>query len=342
MRVASRPPLRRLLALDRMIRAGHYPNASKAAKALEVNPRTVHRDLEFLRDSWGAPLAFSHRHNGYYYEAGDYAIPLFRMTEGELVALFLAERQMQQYRGTPFGRQLATALGKLTATLPDEVTLDLSHLGDVYSFRHQASDAGDAKRFGRLARATLQGRQLELVYWTASRDETTRRVVDPYHLASIGGDWYLIAYCHLRQAIRMFAPGRIRSLRETGVRFERPADFRIADYLDAGFRAMRGNGPPRRIRLRFTPEAARYIRERTWHPTQRLQERKDGSLVLSMNVTHLLEVQRWVLSHGSGCEVLGPEELRRAVRRELQRTLERYERSRAVAKPFPDFPEDFY
>jgi predicted DNA-binding transcriptional regulator YafY len=338
MKIASRPPLRRLLALDKMIRAGHYPNASKAARALEVNPRTVHRDLEFLRDSWGAPLAFSHRHNGYYYETNDYAIPLLRITEGELVALFLAERQMQQYRGTPFGRQLATAFHKLTAALPDPITLDLSHLGDLYCFRHQASDAGDARSFARLAKAVMEGRQLELVYWTASRDEITRRLVDPYHLASIGGDWYLIAYCHLREAIRMFAPGRIRSVRETGVRFERPADFRITEYLDASFRTMRGSGPPRRVRLRFTPQAARYIRERIWHPTQRLQEHKDGSLVLSMKVSHLLEVQRWVLSQGAGCVVLEPEELRRAVRRELEQMLELYG---TMMEPFPDFPEDF-
>jgi hypothetical protein len=38
-------------------------------------------------------------------------------------------------------------------TLPDNVTIDLSHLGEVYSFRHQAADPGDAKRFGRLAKA---------------------------------------------------------------------------------------------------------------------------------------------------------------------------------------------
>jgi predicted DNA-binding transcriptional regulator YafY len=338
MKVASRPSLRRILALDRMIRAGRYPNASVAAKVLEVNPRTVHRDLEFLRDSWGAPLEFSHRHNGYYYGSQDFAIPLLRMTEGELVALFLAERLMQQCRCTPFGSQLATAFGKLTAALPDEISIDLNHLGAVYSFRHQAVNTGDAKRFGCLAKATLEGRQLELVYWTASRDETNRRVVDPYHLASIGGDWYLIAYCHLRESVRMFAPSRIRSLRETGERFERPADFRITEYLDAGFQTMRGTSPPRRVRLQFTTEAARYIRERTWHPTQRIRERKDGSLVLTMNVCHSLEIKRWVLYYGPGCRVLEPEQLQNEVRCALQRTLDQYG---ASPESFPVFPEDF-
>jgi predicted DNA-binding transcriptional regulator YafY len=172
-----------------------------------------------------------------------------------------------------------------------------------------------------------EGRRLELVYWTASRDATSRRLVDPYHLVSLEGDWYLVAYCHLREAVRMFAPGRIRSLRETGERFERPADFRVGEYLDQGFRALRGEGPPRRVRVRFSPEAARYVRERRWHPSQRLEERKDGRLVVTLTVGHLLEVKRWVLSYGSACEVLEPAELREEVRAEMRHALVLYERA---------------
>jgi predicted DNA-binding transcriptional regulator YafY len=324
--IASRPPLRRLLMLDRMIRAGDYPNARSAGKVLEVHPRTVHRDLEFLRDSLEAPLAFCHRHNGYYYSNPYYAFPLLHLTEGDLVALFLAERALEQYRGTPYAADLAAAFAKLTAALPDRVTIDLNHLRDAYSFRQRGTDAGDADRFRQLARATRAGLQLELVYWTASRDDTCRRVVDPYHLASIDGDWYLVAYCHLREDVRMFAPGRIRSLRETGERFERPADFRIADYLDAGFRSVRGSGPLQRVKLHFHPESARYAREKVWHPSQVLEEQPDGSLVFTMEVTHLLEVKRCVLSYGAACRVLEPLELRREVMEEIQRMEAAYKR----------------
>src|SRR5262245_31584839 len=107
MNTASRPPLRRLLALDRMLREGRYPNARAAATELEVTARTIHRDLVFLHDSWGAPLAFSHAQNGYYYRDPDYALPLLRLSKGELVTLFLAERLMQQYQDSPFARDLA-------------------------------------------------------------------------------------------------------------------------------------------------------------------------------------------------------------------------------------------
>jgi proteasome accessory factor B len=107
--------------LDRMIRAGDYPNARSAGMALEVHPRTIHRDLEFLRDSLQAPLAFWHRRNGYYYSDPYYAFPLLHLTEGDVVALFLAERALEQYRGTPYAADLAAAFAKLTAALPGEM-----------------------------------------------------------------------------------------------------------------------------------------------------------------------------------------------------------------------------
>jgi predicted DNA-binding transcriptional regulator YafY len=122
----------------------------------------------------------------------------------------------------------------------------------------------------------------------------------------------------------MFAPGRIRSVRETGERIERPADFRITDYLDRSFKVLRGEGPARRVRLRFAPEMARYVREKVWHPSQQLQERRDGSLVQRLTVNHLLEVKRWVLSYGAACEVLEPSDLRAEIEAELRQMMNRY------------------
>ena len=123
----------------------------------------------------------------------------------------------------------------------------------------------------------------------------------------------------------MFAPARIRSLRETGRRFDRPADFRIGDYLDGSFHAMRGEGGPRRVRLRFTDEAARYVKLRQWHPSQKIRERRDGTLELTLTVSHLLEVRRWILGYGPECEVLEPAELREQVREGLRKSLDLYE-----------------
>jgi len=324
MTVASRPLLHRLSQMHRQFSAGAYPNASTLAQELEVTPRTIYRDIDVLRTDFNAPLAYCPRRNGFYYSEPNYTLPLLDLTEGELIALFLAERVMQQFRGAPFAHDLAAAFAKLTAGLPEEVSVNLEHLAEACSVRLPELSEGEARLFSRLVRATQEGRRLELVYWTASRDATCCRRVDPYHLVSIEGEWYLVGYCHLREEVRTFAPRRIRSLREIGEQFDRPADFRIGEYLEGSFGAMRGAGPAQTVRLLFTPHAGRYVREKVWHPSQKLRTRRDGGVELRLRVNELFEVKRWVLSYGAECKVLAPEELRREVVEELRQAVRGY------------------
>jgi predicted DNA-binding transcriptional regulator YafY len=323
MKSAKRPALLRFARIDEKLRSGSWPNASSLARDLEVTPRTIHRDVEFLRDQYHAPIAFDPHKNGYYYSEASYALPYFRVSEGECVALFLAERLLQQYRGSPFAADISRLFHKVVDLLAEPITINLQHLADPVSFRQHSTGVGNVQQFDQLHRATRAGRQLEIVYWTASRDETCHRVVDPYHLTSVDADWYLVAYCHRREEVLMFSLQRIRALRETGTAFERPADFRISDYLDVGFRKLRGDGPAQTVRLRFAPHAARYVREKVWHPTQKLRDHKDGSLTLTFRVNHLLEVKRWVLSFGADCEVLAPKQLQLDIRGELQKMIAR-------------------
>jgi predicted DNA-binding transcriptional regulator YafY len=318
MKIAARFSLERIVALDQAVRAGKYPNAGTIARALEVGHRTVQRDVEFMRDRLGAPLAFDSRRNGYYYAEPDYRLPVLSLTEGELVALFLAERALQQYRGTPYAADLARAFRKVTLGLSDQVTVDLGHLGEAHSFRTTASSGLDPGLFRDLAAAIRGRRRLALRYFTASRDQETAREVDPYHLASVDGQWYLVGHCHLRGEVRMFAPGRIRALEPTGATFEPPAGFRIDDYLSMSFAVLRGGeGEVHRVRLRFTGEAVKYVQERPWHASQTLEPVGDGGLLLSMELGHLREVERFALSWGADCEVLEPAELRERVARHL-------------------------
>ncbi len=79
------------------------------------------------------------------------------------------------------------------------------------------------------------------------------------------------------------------------------------------------------MRLRFTGAAARYVRLREWHPSQKVKDRRDGSLELTLTVSHLLEVRRWVMGYGPECEVLEPAQLREEVREEFRRGAKVYE-----------------
>ena len=92
----SRPPLERMMRIHQAIASGKYPNASTLAREIEVVPKTIHRDIEFMRDRLQLPLAYDDRRYGYYYTEEVSGFPTLQITEGELVALLIEEKALQQ------------------------------------------------------------------------------------------------------------------------------------------------------------------------------------------------------------------------------------------------------
>jgi predicted DNA-binding transcriptional regulator YafY len=314
---AKRPALRRIFLIDRELRAGRYPTATRLAELCEVNDKTVRRDLDYLAREYRAPVAFNPAHNGWEYTEPTYRLPAVLITEGELLAIFLAGQTLKQHAGTPYEPALRRAIDKLTELLPDEVSLHWHAVEQAHSFHQTVTTLQDVELFRQLADAVLQRRQVRVTYWTASREAESERLIDPWHLACVDGSWYVIGWCGLRQGRRMFAVNRIRALEPTGASFVVPDDFRIGEFFDGTFRVVAdGTQPLQTVRLRFAPSAGKYIREKIWHVSQRLEVLPDGGVLLELSLRSLVEVRRWILSWGGEVEVLEPAGLRDDIRRE--------------------------
>ena len=121
----ARPPLERMLRIHQAIQSGTYPNATALAGQLEVSTKSIYRDIEFMRDRLEIPVEFDGARNGYHYTQPLSAFPTLQITEGELFALLVAEKALQQYRGTTFEKPLVSAFNKMAASLPDTVSLNL-------------------------------------------------------------------------------------------------------------------------------------------------------------------------------------------------------------------------
>lgn len=313
MHTAKRPALRRLILIDRELRAGLFPTMERLAELAETSTKTIQRDLEYLRNEYLAPVTYCSKKRGWYYTEPTFRIPAVIITEGELVALFLAGQMLNQHRGTPYEAALRRTIQKLEELLPDEVSVQWGAVEQAHSFRVSVTSLADVDVFRQLAEAVIQRRQLCIQYWTASRDADSERVIDPWHLALVDGEWFLIAWCGLRKEARIFSPARIRKLIQTGQTFVVPESFHPTKYFEGSFRVVRGddsNGRPLTVRLRFLPIAARYVREKIHHPSQTLTELADGGLELQFELTSLVEVRKFVLSWGREVEVLSPPELR--------------------------------
>jgi predicted DNA-binding transcriptional regulator YafY len=173
---------------------------------------------------------------------------------------------------------------------------------------HRADFTTLAPLLERLRRATREGESLHLTYRGGNQAEAMVRDVDPYALVHRWGWWYMVGYCHLREALRSFRVDRIQALEPAGVRFTVPPDFDIHAYLAADLQLQ----PLVRALLCFAPEGAHVARgsKAAW---EALEEQSDGSVVVTLVVPDLLWAASAALSFGPIVTVLAPAELRKMV-----------------------------
>lgn len=304
----SRPPLQRMMLLHAKLQGGEYPNCRAVSRELEVSAKTIQRDLEFMRDRLNLPIGYDQARLGFYYTEPVSSFPAIEVSEGELVALFIAQKAMAQYEGAPFEQQLAAAFRKLTDGLQDKITFGWSELDSAISFRSIGASIADLEIFETVSKAVVRSVELTFGYRKIYGSKHEDRRIRPYHLGYIEGQWYLIGWDLSREQIRTFALPRIQEPRLTTTRFRRPADFSIARHLGGSFGVFSG-AAQHEVRIRFDAMASQIVSERQWHVSQRMKRLADGSIELTLQLGSLPEVERWVLSWGKRAKVIEPPEL---------------------------------
>ncbi len=261
------------------LKAGDYPNCRKIADALEVSSKTIQRDIDFMRDRLALPIEYDPLRVGFYYTEAVTSFPSIEVSEGEIAALFVAQKALAQYRGTPFERPLRSAFRKIADSLKERVSFSWSDMEEAISFHSAGASVADLELFETISQAVLRSVEVELEYRKLNSKGYEPRRVRPFHIACLENQWYFFAEDLERKQLRTFALPRMRKVRATSQRFRRPADFSIAKVLSGSFGVFEG-GKKHRIRLKFDAFAARLVSERSWHESQRIREAADGSMVL--------------------------------------------------------------
>jgi predicted DNA-binding transcriptional regulator YafY len=314
----------RVIRLDQLLRNRDRTTAQYLADELEVSERTVRADITFLKHRLSAPIEKS-KSKGYYYEDPTWRLSTYPLTQGELFALTLGARMLKAYSGTAYRRELETAIARLSERLPEQNWVDLQKLSEEHMlFRAEATLDLDPVIWNNLENACHRQQSVQMTYYTASRNSTSDRLFDPYLLHIYRGtNPYVIGYCHIRKMIRWFRVDRIRKLEPKIDSFVCDPNFDRTQYLDQIFQCEVGDGSMD-VRIEFDSATAPYIRERKWHPSQELVELADGSVTLTMTVSGLNDIKRWVLSYGKGARVLSPPELVKIVCEDLSEMIRHY------------------
>ena len=239
-----------MMRIHAQLKAGEYPNCRKIAEEIEVSTKTIQRDIDFMRDRLGLPIEYDPLRVGFYYTEEVASFPSIEVSEGEVAALFVAQKALAQYRGTPFERPLRSAFRKIADSLKERVSFSWSDLEEAISFHSAGASVADLELFEAVSQAVLRSVELELEYRKLKSSAYEARRVRPFHIACLENQWYLFAEDLERKQLRTFALPRMREVRATNKRFRRPVDFSITKVLSCSFGVFAG-GKKHRIRLKF-------------------------------------------------------------------------------------------
>jgi predicted DNA-binding transcriptional regulator YafY len=196
-------------------------------------------------------------------------------------------------------------------------------IADRIRILQMASRPTEMTRFRQVAGAVLQRHQMRILYHGRERDRTTERIVSPQRLVYYRSNWYLDAWCHLRNALRSFALDRLQPV----ATLDDPAREIPAERLDAHFTGGYGifaGAPKQTAHLRFSPDASRWVADEQWHPQQRGIVLADGGYELHVPYSDARELIMDILKYGPEVEVISPPALRQMARERLSAALGNY------------------
>lgn len=322
----------RLNRLCAEIQRGRYPTKADLARIIERSARTVQNDLRALVNDFDAPLAFDREKNGFYFTDPVWRLPPIKLTEGELVSFFAAERILRRLDAAAEVRLARGALRRLSALLPDEVVVDINTLEDAISFAPEPVLDASPAILRQLASAAMHRQTLHINYYSQRRNAHTERDVDVLLLHNHLGEWYAVCHDHLSGEIRDFHAGRITALANMRRTFTPPANWDAQQYLRRGFGMFRG-GKDVTVEIEFDAYQARYARERTFHPTQKRKQLRDGRLRVTFETTEaaLEQVARWLMQYGEHARALRPAALREMIRQRLMNAAALYQDTKGSA-----------
>jgi len=311
--------------IQRLARSQSGAALDDLADELGCVRRTVYRDLDALMFA-GFPVISEMRAGRAYYRFLDtFRLGDVPFTSDEILALAFSEDLLRTLEGTVFHDSIRSALAKIRAGLGPELTGYLAQLAE--SFRVLP---GPHKNYARykdtiqaLNDAVLSRRTVHMRYQTGRTGSVATRNLDPYRVWYRSGGLYVVGLDHKSDEIRTFAVDRIREIEPTDTRFEPRAGFDFDEYIGSSFGVIAESAV--QVRIRFERRWATYVQERTWHSSQRFEKGKGGTVELTMDVGNTPDLRTWILSFGSGAEVLEPAELRREVETEHRDALRRYE-----------------
>lgn len=318
--------MERIYRIDQLLAGRKAVPRAELQEKLGVSWATLKRDLAYMKDRLHAPIVFDRDLGGYRFEregqriGPQYELPGLWFSAEEIHALLTMQHLLANLdTGGLLGPHIQPLLARLSGLIgsadnPAEEVKKRIRIETVGARRFHLS------HFQAVGSALLRRKRMLIRYHARGTDQETEREISPQRLIYYRDNWYLDAWCHLREDLRAFSLDAIRAADILEKKAKEVSEKRLDQVLGSGYGIFSGDDVTWAT-LRFTPERARWVAAEKWHPNQVGRVLEDGGYELKVPYTDDRELLMDVLKFGADCEVVEPTTLRERVLTECRKVL---------------------
>ncbi len=322
--------MERIAKLKHLLDAGRcYGKRQLMAELGDISYATLKRDIAFLRDRMNWPVVFDRFEEAYKLDPSQqalgtrYELPGLRFTAEQIHSLLTMQHLLGKLQADSLiGPQIAPFIKRLSNIMDNG-----GHAHGALAQRIKVETVGTRTlhlpNFQAVGFALLHRQRLRMVYHARTTDQPSEREVSPQRLIHYRGNWYLDAWCHLRESLRSFSVDAITHVDVKATQAVDVPEAELDAILGAGYGIFAGKDV-QLATLRFTPDRSRWVAAENWHPQQRACFETDGSYLLQVPYADPRELLMDVMRHVPDVDVVAPPELREALAQRLREGLKRF------------------
>ena len=317
--------IKMLKAVDFLAKPGGA-TMQELGEELEVDRRTAYR-IRVTLEELGFPLYDDTSsldgkkryrfEEAYLKKLPNMKVPELNLSLSELIALYFIRGNGKLFSGTDIERNIESAYTKLDAFMPEGLAKNLEKVKTLFvSSSKFAKDYRDKQEIIEAITDAIFRQQTCLVEYHSFHDDKIKGFkIDPLKFFERDGGLYLFVRATTYGHIRVLAVERIKKLTMTEATFSQPEDFDPDALLENAFSIVYDE--PVEVKIRFSSDVARYIRERRWSKEQSIADEPDGSIVMQLKTSGWMDVRKWIMSFGEDAELLEPEGLRLEIKAKI-------------------------
>ncbi len=300
---------------------------SELQDLIQASETDVEQIIQNMRLYLDAPIKFEVDSKSYYYDIdsnASYELPGLWFNSSELYGLFASYQLLSEIGPGLLESHIEPIKEKLQSLMHTEKS---SHQGDLEKrvrILKMAARRPSPKHFSVVASTLLMRKQLKIKYVGRDRNKSTERMLSPQRLVHYRDNWYIDAWCHMREELRTFAIDRIEYSRLINKKSEDIDESVLKEHYSSSYGIFSGT-PNKKALLKFSSSVAKWVSDEIWHPEQNGQFYFDGCYQLEIPYRDPRELIQDILRFGPDVQVLKPEQLRDEIKKKLENAIKQYD-----------------